>query len=382
MAERPRAFLVHADGILIGESDLESCAYHEELLQHELVGAFVPTAELELVREVFELRERAAVGPARVDPALQRRYFAEREALALTVTPRGEAVIGDCELHVWADEDGALRVQVWSSGYGTCESWAAARARGRGEAVPPALAAAPSLHTGETPPSPPARVGSVRIPSRTPTLGPPRPEPAPASVAASKPPKPPPAPAAQPTPTPSPSGDRFDELPWLARPETWHPSTEAWIEEARDLDPIIGDELDRFELWAALGGLTQASVSSRMRASNLLIELLYEGHTRPAWPVLGRCLLRVASNEVPGRFFAAYALLWLVAKLPAGARALLPAEEVEAALGGWDHPLGARLTRTLLERMGSSRNALDYVYVDDHLLDLVDDAERASGAED
>lgn len=131
----------------------------------------------------------------------------------------------------------------------------------------------------------------------------------------------------------------------------WHPGARALVEEARALEELVGEE--GVEIWAQLGGLTRADTRARSRAANELCDLVYIEALRPAWPIVARCLARVASAEVPGRYLAALVLYVLatVARAHDWHRELVtPAE-----LAGWNDEVLRTFRELVLSEIAKSR---------------------------
>ena len=171
----------------------------------------------------------------------------------------------------------------------------------------------------------------------------------------------------------------FVELPWLKRPDAWHPDAAPLVEEAKQLEPLLGGDLYGLEIWATLGTLTNAEYRERVRAVGSLGELIHESETEPAWPILARCLLGLASAPIPGRFYAANLLLDLIAKAH-GRGAILTAEQL-TALDGWDEEPRASLAEELRVRLATAPGAdtTRWLYRSDTLGDAADLAEAALG---
>jgi len=173
--------------------------------------------------------------------------------------------------------------------------------------------------------------------------------------------------------------DAFDRLPWLCPPERWHPGAEALIGEAKSLhDRLPGD--DGLELWAQLGSLTQADPDRRERVVSELSELMRLEGTEPGWPVVARCLVRLASAELPGRYLAALALLELVTVArERGAHAtLLPVDDLELALGRWNDPRLSPFRDAIRRRVLHEARASSYAELMrfDAFIQLACDSER------
>lgn len=130
--------------------------------------------------------------------------------------------------------------------------------------------------------------------------------------------------------------DLFERLPFLPPPIRWHPSVGPLIEEARTAAALLPED-DGLELWAWLGGLTQAALRQRCKSFGAILDLVENEESAPSWPVLARCLLRLASSKLPGRFLAAHLLLELVTDARARDvhRTLLDVDALELTLGSW-----------------------------------------------
>lgn len=155
----------------------------------------------------------------------------------------------------------------------------------------------------------------------------------------------------------------------------WHPGAGALIEEARALEELVGEE--GLEIWAQLGRLTQAERRARTRAANELCDLVYIEEVRPAWPTLARCLARVASAELPGRYLAALVLYVLatVAREHDWHRELVTAGE----LAGWNDEVLRTFRELVLSEIAKPRGRQTHaeLWAYDDYVELAESAEAA-----
>lgn len=147
--------------------------------------------------------------------------------------------------------------------------------------------------------------------------------------------------------------DVFAELPWLVPPDRWHPEAAALVEEGKALEAIDDDPTHGLEIWAWLGALTQAGVEAREKAAARLQECLPFDESVPGYPIVARCLVRLASSPLPGRYFAASELLELVslARRRDLHRTLLAPAMVEEEIGAWTDPGLAPFRDEILRRL-------------------------------
>jgi len=174
----------------------------------------------------------------------------------------------------------------------------------------------------------------------------------------------------------------FEQLPWLAPVDQWHPSAPALVEEARQLSSLVPeDETHGLEIWALLGGMTQADVPKRIKAVYQLMESFQFEESMPGWPVIARSLVRLASSHLPGRYLAAAALLDLVslALKKDKHRNLLPAEWLEEELDRWSDEVRRVYRSAIRTRLADDARAATYaeLWFMDEYWDLAAASERS-----
>jgi type VI secretion system protein ImpC len=127
-----------------------------------------------------------------------------------------------------------------------------------------------------------------------------------------------------------------DSLDDPCPPERWHPAMEALVSEAVG-EGAFGGGAAEVRLRGLLGGLTQSDAGARECAAIALANGLAEKETLAAWPPVARCLVRLASSELPGRYIAAALALELVgaARTYGIHRGALPDERLVAEIERW-----------------------------------------------